>query len=108
MTRTMIKPGSQLTIETKATDERIEIRINDTGMGIAEDVLPNIFEPLYSTKSFGIGLGMPVVKQIMEQHGGGIEVASEQGKGTTIVLWLPVMVKNKGIANDSSLIKDSH
>ena len=95
-------PGAQLTIETKATGERIEIRVEDTGTGIAEDVLPNIFEPLYSTKSFGVGLGMSVVRQIMEQHGGGIKVASEQDKGTTIVLWVPLIGKNKDTANNSS------
>ena len=51
--------------------------------------LSKIYEPLFSTKSFGVGLGMPTVKQIMEQHGGGIEIESEEGRGTTVTLWLP-------------------
>ena len=54
-----------------------------------EDVLSRVFEPLFSTKGFGVGLGMPIVKQIMEQHGGGIEIVSEQGRGTGVTLWLP-------------------
>ena len=48
-----------------------------------------VFEPLFSTKRFGIGLGLPIVKNIMEQHGGGIEIDSEADAGTTVMLWLP-------------------
>lgn len=81
--------GAELTIETVKEGDRIEIRIQDTGSGIPENALSKIFEPLYSTKSFGVGLGMPIIKQIMEQHGGGIEVVSEQGKGTLVTLWIP-------------------
>ena len=47
-------------------------------------------EPLFSTKGFGIGLGLPTVKQIMEHHRGGIDVTSRQGEGTTVTLWLPL------------------
>ncbi len=67
----------------------MEIAISDTGSGIPEDILVKIFEPLFSTKTSGVGLGMPTVKQIMEQHDGGIEVESKQGEGTTVTLWLP-------------------
>jgi len=52
--------------------------------------LARIFEPLFSTKSFGVGLGLPTVKQIMEQHGGDIEITSGEGQGTRVLLWLPV------------------
>ena len=85
-----VRSGSRLTIETVRQGDWIEICIQDTGIGIPEDVLPKIFEPLYSTKGFGVGLGMPIIKQILEQHGGRAEVASEQGKGTQITLWLPL------------------
>ncbi len=78
-----------LTVGTSSSSGRAEMRFVDTGPGMPTEVLEKVFEPLFSTKGFGVGLGMPTVKQIMEQHGGGIEVASEAGRGTTIVLWLP-------------------
>ncbi len=79
-----------LTIESGIDGTRLEIIIKDTGSGISPDEMKKIFEPLYSTKETGIGLGMPRVKQVMEQHGGGIEVESIKGKGTEVKLWLPV------------------
>ena len=78
-----------LTIRTGKTNRRIEAVFEDNGPGIPPDVLPKTFEPMFSTKGFGVGLGMPVVKQIMEQHGGGVEVETGEGRGTTFVLWLP-------------------
>ncbi len=78
-----------LTIQTSKSNGRIEVVFEDNGPGIPPDVLPKIFEPMFSTKGFGVGLGLPVVKQIMEQHGGGIEIDSGQGRGTRTCLWLP-------------------
>jgi signal transduction histidine kinase/DNA-binding LacI/PurR family transcriptional regulator len=79
----------RLTVSTQVTGGRLEIRISDTGCGIPDEVKTKLFEPLFSTKSFGIGLGLPIVKGIMEQHGGGVEISSQVDAGTTIVLWLP-------------------
>lgn len=76
-------------IQCKVSPSRTEIVVIDTGPGIPDEVYPHIFEPLYSTKGFGMGLGLPVVKQIMEQHGGGIEISSETDIGTKVTLWLP-------------------
>jgi signal transduction histidine kinase len=78
-----------LTVRTQERHGRVEVIFEDTGPGIPSDVLERIFEPLYSTKGFGVGLGLPVVKHIMEQHHGGIEIESEEGQGTRIYLWLP-------------------
>jgi len=79
-----------LLVQSTLSDSKTEIIVTDTGAGIPDDVYPHIFEPLYSTKGFGVGLGLPVVKQIMEQHGGGVEVVSENKAGTKVTLWLPV------------------
>jgi signal transduction histidine kinase len=79
----------RITISTRAIDDRFEFTIADTGPGIPSDILPKIFEPLFSTKSFGTGLGLPTVKQIIEQHGGTIDISSEIGKGTWVVVRLP-------------------
>lgn len=76
-------------IQSHVDSERTEIIVVDTGEGIDPEVLPYVFEPLYSTRSFGVGLGLAVVKQIMEQHGGGVEIHSEPGVGTQVSLWLP-------------------
>ncbi len=89
--------NKQLTIETAIEGERLEIRITDTGPGIPEDKMEKIFEPLYSTKIYGVGLGLPIVKQIMEQHRGGVIFRSQQGQGTSVTLWLPLQQQDQDI-----------
>ncbi len=78
-----------LTVSSQISKEKIEIRIADTGTGITEEDLPKIFTPLYSTRGFGVGLGLSIVNQLMESHHGGVEISSEPGCGTTVTLWLP-------------------
>jgi len=82
----------QIVVGTRAVGGRFEITIEDTGPGIAPDILPKVFEPLFSTKSFGTGLGLPTVKQIIESHGGTIDIASEVGRGTRVLVRLPLGV----------------
>ena len=82
--------GAELEINTRAGNNRIEIEVRDNGDGIEPEVLPRVFEPLFSTKSFGVGLGMPAVRQIMTQHNGGVDIDSTPGKGTAVILWLPM------------------
>ncbi len=79
-----------LIIESDVVKDRLEIKIKDTGPGIKPENMKQIFEPLYSTKGFGVGLGLPIAKQIIEQHQGGIEIDSVPGEGTTFTLWLPI------------------
>ena len=81
--------ASELTVETSVSGGRVKIRVRDTGLGIPPERLGSIFEPLHSTKPFGVGLGLSIVKQIMEQHAGGIEVESREGEGALVTLWLP-------------------
>ncbi len=73
---------------------RVEVVIADNGEGIPPADLEKIYEPLYSTKSFGVGLGLPIVKGIMEQHLGGIDIDSQVGIGTKVTLWLPAKKGN--------------
>ncbi|MFQ5672851.1 MAG: PAS domain S-box protein [Nitrospinales bacterium] len=84
------KTECRLFVETRIAGSRLEIRIQDTGIGIPRDQLEKIFEPLYSTKSFGVGLGLSIVREILQQHGGGIEIKSQPGESTTVILWLPL------------------
>jgi signal transduction histidine kinase len=81
----------RIVVRTESRGAGVQLSVADNGPGIAPDVLPRIFEPLFTTKSFGIGigLGMPMVKQIVELHQGTITVDSAVGKGTTINIWLP-------------------
>ena len=72
-----------------AQSGRVEIRFQDTGTGIKPEDLPKVFEPYFTTKEVGIGLGLALTKQIVEEHGGGIEISSEAGKGTLVRLQLP-------------------
>jgi len=69
----------------------VRINIEDTGEGIEDDVMENIFEPFFTTKTKGTGLGLPSAKKIVESHGGKIEAISNPGKGSSFILWLPVL-----------------
>jgi signal transduction histidine kinase len=79
----------QLQISTRSLDGKYEIKIRDNGVGMSKETQKRVFEPLFSTKGFGVGLGMVVVKNIVEQHRGEINVESKEGGGTTITLCLP-------------------
>lgn len=85
----LLQQDARLTVATQTSKDSFKIVISDNGTGISEEVLPKVFEPLFSTKGFGVGLGMPVVNQIMQQHGGGIEIDSKEGEGAIVTLWLP-------------------
>ena len=88
--------GMRLTVATRVLDARLEILVRDTGPGIPEDDRPHVLKALYSTKSFGVGLGLPTAREIMEQHGGGVEIDSREGEGTTVTLWLPLGAQPDG------------
>ena len=79
----------KLSVSTARSADGAEIIVTDNGPGIAADILPDIMEPLVSTKSFGTGLGLPTVKRIMEEHGGGIAIESRDSEGVRAILRLP-------------------
>lgn len=82
--------GGELKISTFTRDESMYILFEDTGTGISEENLKNIFKPLFTTKSKGIGLGLLASKRIIEAQGGKISVESLLQKGTTITIKLPL------------------
>jgi signal transduction histidine kinase len=84
-------PGEgTLSIAVLAVDEQVRLVAADTGAGVEPDVLARIFEPYFSTKVTGTGLGMAIAKRNVELHGGAIAVASERGQGTTVTITLPL------------------
>ena len=83
-------PDATVTVECRARDESLELVVSDNGPGMQPEALANLFEPLYSTKSFGVGLGMTIVKQVVELHDGDVSVSSGEGRGARVVLRLPL------------------
>jgi signal transduction histidine kinase len=81
--------GGQLTIFAAMEGESVKISVQDSGTGIPPENMPKLFEPLFTTKPTGIGLGLPVCKNLVEANGGRIEVESEPGIGSTFKVWLP-------------------
>jgi len=73
----------------------MRITVADTGVGIPPDILDKIFNPFFTTKEYGSGLGLAKVFTIMESHGGRVEVHSVPGKGTSFTLVFPVVTKAK-------------
>ncbi|MBM7567724.1 ATP-binding protein [Paenibacillus sacheonensis] len=75
-----------LSLETATFENYVEMRVSDTGSGIPQEKLEHLFEPFYTTKSHGTGLGLPLCLSIMERHGGVIHVDSKEGAGTTFIV----------------------
>ena len=82
-------PGGTLTLAGQATATQVQVQVRDTGGGIPAAQLPTIFEPLYTTKPGGTGLGLYIVQEIVVAHGGQVTVESVEGQGTTVTLTLP-------------------
>jgi len=83
-----------VTVETVVEGQWLRVRIRDAGRGIAPKDMDRIFEPFYTTKGFGVGLGLPMVEQLMRQFGGEVSLESETGRGTTATLSLS-LTRNK-------------
>ena len=82
--------GGKLTIETSIRDSKMRLSVSDTGVGIAPENVTRIFEPYFTTKSEGSGLGLPIARRIVESHSGTIEVNSQAGTGTRFDIVLPL------------------
>jgi signal transduction histidine kinase len=82
--------GGELAVELDHDDSDITIRVSDSGRGIPEENIPNIFDPFFSTKLRGTGMGLPIVLRIIKNYGGKIEVAATGKSGTKFLVRLPV------------------
>lgn len=85
-----MRAGGILRIRTEATDNHLVISFLDTGHGISAEQMGRIFEPYYTTKTDGSGLGLMIVQRIVRDHGGTIDVESDAGRGTTVRIKLPI------------------
>lgn len=83
--------GGALTLSSRTRDGRFLLKIADTGRGMTVEQTEKVFEPFYTTKSNGLGLGMPFAKRVIEQHRGSIRVKSRPGVGTEVEIELPVV-----------------
>ena len=82
--------GGNLQVSTEMDANDVSLRISDTGVGIDEENIEKIFEPYFTTKEFGSGLGLTVVYKIVKEHGGEISLSSAEGEGATFTFSFPI------------------
>ena len=82
--------GGKLTISSHAVEDGVRVLLKDTGVGMGEETVSQIFVPFFTTRTKGTGLGLSIVQKIIDNHGGNISVNSTPGNGTTFEVYLPV------------------
>jgi signal transduction histidine kinase len=85
--------GGKLAIESKATADAVTFSFRDTGTGMTDNVLSNLWTPLFTTKAKGMGFGLAICKRIVEAHGGKIDAETEVGKGSMFSVTFPLNPK---------------
>lgn len=85
--------GGRLSVELSAQKDLMDVTVSDTGSGIKEEDLPRIYDPYFTSKPAGTGLGLAVVQKIMDAHGGLIQMESKAGVGTKVMLRFPLSAK---------------
>ena len=102
-----MRSGGILRIRTETADAQVLVSFIDTGRGIGSEQIGRIFEPYYTTKEEGSGLGLMIVQRIVREHGGTIEVESETGRGTTFRVRLPVCERRTRLLQASNATKEA-
>ncbi len=87
--------GGTILVSSRRDGEHAVVEISDDGCGVPSDKIETVFEPLYSTKTFGVGLGLPIARQIVQQHDGELSMKSQLGKGTTVTVRIPLRTSNQ-------------
>lgn len=85
--------GGTLTISGTFTDYEVRLSFEDTGKGISSEQMQKLFQPFATTRNTGTGLGLLIVRRIIREHGGEIDIESREGQGTRVSLWLPLVEK---------------
>jgi two-component system sensor histidine kinase HydH len=82
-------PGGHVVVRTAGDKRSLVIAVRDDGEGMSPEAREKAFTPFFTTREEGTGLGLPLVRRIVEQHGGSVEIASSEGKGTTVTIVFP-------------------
>ncbi|MGD2127047.1 MAG: ATP-binding protein, partial [Desulfobacteraceae bacterium] len=90
---TAIRKDGEIALETRASKEGVAVRVTDTGPGIPEDHIQKIFDPLFTTRPEGMGLGLSISADILQKLGGRLSVKNEPGKGASFTVELPLEFK---------------
>jgi len=92
--------GGDLTVRTGMAEKNLFLTVEDTGEGIPEEIQDKVFNPFFSTKNKGAGLGLAMTRQILDVAGGGVEIKSRPGKGTNVTLFLPPVLAERDDEED--------
>ncbi len=97
-------PGGVVAARTERRGEELALAISDTGRGIAAGDLEHIFKPFFTTRHAGTGLGLSITREIIERHGGRVEVVSRLGRGSTFTILLPLRASNAPRNGDEGVV----
>lgn len=93
----------KIVVSSLRTARGIELHVKDNGPGMSAELQAKVREPLFTTKKFGVGLGIPAVEKVLEQHGGGLDIQSQEGHGTTMIGWIPLQQRESNSDDEPKL-----
>jgi signal transduction histidine kinase len=97
--------GGKLVITSTATDHEVRLTFADNGKGISHENLGNLFQPFFTTRKTGTGLGLLIIRRIIREHGGEIELESREGEGTKVKIYLPLVEKRMRYLEAPSVVE---